>query len=70
MEQVEVNSVDENFQFHKGTIKADFQQLLLLNNQSFNSIKVQLRLTCLTVQELALVTFNSIKVQLRLTFFE
>ena len=55
------------FQFHNGTIKTEFSQILNLHHSSFNSITVQLRLRMLLLHILVFRRFNSITVQLRLT---
>ena len=62
----EVDELDDNFQFHKGTIKAFDGEVTGKPTKSFNSIKVQLRRCCRALVIERHRPFNSIKVQLRL----
>ena len=52
------------FQFHKGTIRTQEQNVEPTQEKNFNSIKVQLELTLMTENRKVMVNFNSIKVQL------
>ena len=54
-----------SFQFHKGTIKAGYEDEQLVGELHFNSIKVQLKPKRYYVKRYREVHFNSIKVQLK-----
>ena len=57
--------VDNEFQFHKGTIKTTEHQGEKFAKENFNSIKVRLKQN-LTLKYVSIPYFNSIKVRLKL----
>ncbi len=57
-------SPPSKFQFHKGTIKPDFNAGISGTYRDFNSIKVRLNLDDAEDEESTWINFNSIKVRL------